>query len=240
MNESQNIPWKRLSVEAAAIVASILLAFSIDAWWDEWRDSQRESEILVALKNDFQQNRDILQDTLAFNVDSLETVRNFSDQIAASQVIPADFDLLYARSVQLRFFQPVSATYESLISGGDFALIRNDASRAALVKWGTAIEWNNRAEGYLTKQFLDEIYPFATRTSSISRMFAGANVVDAPVTMAFEHDRALLMGNREFHNLLATRALFLKYLVASNRDLLMITDQILSEATDPHHSRVDD
>jgi hypothetical protein len=32
MSESRKIAWKRLSVEAAAIVASILLAFVIDAW----------------------------------------------------------------------------------------------------------------------------------------------------------------------------------------------------------------
>ena len=32
MNATQKIQWKRLSVEAFAIVASILLAFAIDAW----------------------------------------------------------------------------------------------------------------------------------------------------------------------------------------------------------------
>ena len=35
MTETQKIPWKRISVEAAASVASILLAFAIDAWWEE-------------------------------------------------------------------------------------------------------------------------------------------------------------------------------------------------------------
>ncbi len=240
MNEIQNIPWKRLSTEAAVIVASILLAFSIDAWWDERRDRQRESEVLVALKSDFEQNRQILQDALAFNAESLETVRYFSDQIAASRVVSTDFDRLYARSIRVRFFQPVSATYESLISGGDIALIRSDASRTALVEWGTAIKWNNRAEGYLTEQFMDVFYRFATRTSSLSRILAPENDVNAPVTPAFEHDRELLIGNREFHNVLATRALFLKYLVESNRELLMITDRFLSELTDPNQARIND
>jgi hypothetical protein len=32
MVENEKLPWKRLTVEAAAIVASILLAFAIDAW----------------------------------------------------------------------------------------------------------------------------------------------------------------------------------------------------------------
>jgi len=36
--ETEKIPWKRLVLEATAIVASILLAFAIDAWWDERQD----------------------------------------------------------------------------------------------------------------------------------------------------------------------------------------------------------
>ena len=38
------IPWKRISVEAAAIVASILLAFAIDAWWAELAEDRDEHE----------------------------------------------------------------------------------------------------------------------------------------------------------------------------------------------------
>jgi hypothetical protein len=36
------------------------------------------------------------------------------------------------------------------------------------------------------------------------------------------------MNNREFHNLLATRALFLQYLVSSNQELLAIAEKILN------------
>ena len=46
MTETQNIPWKRLSVEAAAIVASILLAFTIDAWWGDRQKDEAEREVL--------------------------------------------------------------------------------------------------------------------------------------------------------------------------------------------------
>jgi hypothetical protein len=32
---TQYISWKKITVEAATIVGSILLAFVIDAWWDD-------------------------------------------------------------------------------------------------------------------------------------------------------------------------------------------------------------
>ena len=49
MANSNNIQWKRISAEGAAIVVSILLAFSIEAWWDERRDGASERVMLSSL-----------------------------------------------------------------------------------------------------------------------------------------------------------------------------------------------
>ena len=49
MANTYNIPWKRLLAEGTAIVLSILLAFSIQAWWDERQDHVEESAILTSL-----------------------------------------------------------------------------------------------------------------------------------------------------------------------------------------------
>lgn len=53
MAVSANIPWKRHAVEGAAIVISILLAFAIDAWWEERGDRQAEVLLLQRLQADF-------------------------------------------------------------------------------------------------------------------------------------------------------------------------------------------
>ena len=208
------------------IIVSILLAFSIDAWWDSRQDVERQSLLLAALNHDFEQNRELLKEALASNQESLSTVQEFSKVIANSETIPRNFDLLYAQSFRVQFFEPVSATYDALIGGGDFALIRSDELREALVEWRRSVASNNRAEGYLTEQFMDEVYAFATKNGSLSKLLA--NGASAPVTPAYGHDREQLMNNREFHNLLATRALFLQYLVSSNQELLATAENILN------------
>lgn len=240
MAETRKIPLKRISAEIAAIIISILLAFSIDAWWDSRRDIERESMLLVTLKHDFEQNRELLKEALASNQESLATVQEFSNVIANSETAPQNFDLLYAQSFRVQFFEPVSATYDALFSGGDFALIRSDELRQAMVEWRRSVASNNRAEGYLTEQFMDDVYAYATKTGSLSKLFADqtkrltdANVVSAPVNPAYGHDREQLMNNREFHNLLATRALFLQYLVSSNQELLAVAENILRNRSDP-------
>ena len=56
MTDSQAIPWKRVSVEAIAIVGSILLAFGIQAWWDERLERIDEAEQLIRLHAEFTEN----------------------------------------------------------------------------------------------------------------------------------------------------------------------------------------
>ncbi len=40
---TQYISWKKITVEAATIVGSILLAFVIDAWWDDHSPPRSQS-----------------------------------------------------------------------------------------------------------------------------------------------------------------------------------------------------
>ena len=48
-----SIPWTRVFLEGAVIVASILLAFGIEAWWDGRQERAEERDALEALAADF-------------------------------------------------------------------------------------------------------------------------------------------------------------------------------------------
>jgi hypothetical protein len=52
VTRNNRVQWRRLSAEAAAIVASILLAFSIDAWWDRSNQEAAEAEWIAAIHLD--------------------------------------------------------------------------------------------------------------------------------------------------------------------------------------------
>jgi hypothetical protein len=71
MAEPRIIPWKTISVEAVAVVVSILLAFAIDAWWTEKKESEVEYVALLALCDDFIASRE----QMATVLQSLETAR---------------------------------------------------------------------------------------------------------------------------------------------------------------------
>jgi len=50
------IPWPRMFAEALAIVVSILLAFGIQAWWEERQDRAVEQALLTGLVEDLRQD----------------------------------------------------------------------------------------------------------------------------------------------------------------------------------------
>ena len=61
--DAQQVPparWRELPrwlIESVVIVVSILLAFGIDAWWDERQDRRDEAEILAGLEREFTEYR---------------------------------------------------------------------------------------------------------------------------------------------------------------------------------------
>ncbi len=57
----RNKPLLRYAAEAAAIVASILLAFTIDAWWEERQERELEQETLQSLKIEFERHLKVLE-----------------------------------------------------------------------------------------------------------------------------------------------------------------------------------
>ena len=60
MSEYERIPWTRLYIEAAAIVASILLAFAIDAWWADRLERREMVLVLDRLSAEFEANYTML------------------------------------------------------------------------------------------------------------------------------------------------------------------------------------
>ncbi len=57
----QPVDWNRLVVEGLVIVVSILLAFAIDAWWDQQREVRDANDQVARVVSEFRANVAILQ-----------------------------------------------------------------------------------------------------------------------------------------------------------------------------------
>jgi hypothetical protein len=162
VNEIQPLPWKRLLAEAAAIVVSILLAFAIDAWWDDRSDRRAEKLLLQRLKADFV---DIKAALMLIESEHRETSAGCIAIISlpGGQPVPATFQ--YDRMVALVFltsrtFNPGSGAVAAFLSGGGAELVENPALADLLLAWPGLVEELQEEDGFLQQGLALRWIPF--------------------------------------------------------------------------------
>ena len=142
MTKTTKIEWNRIAIEAIAIVGSILLAFSIDAWWDAALESERERELFGALLDDLHKTRSNLVDGLNFHT-AVQASSNRLLEVATSgdkDISESEFDRLLLDVSWWDAEYPFSTgALNSALAAGELAIIRSDKLRRLIADWPTTI-----------------------------------------------------------------------------------------------------
>jgi hypothetical protein len=188
MSQTQNIPWKRISVEATAIVASILLAFAIDAWWQNRQVRVDEQEVLVGLKAEFAANRETLARHLAGYSRSIQSLEDFVALVEGGQSTNAKPTVLAVLAVMHRpgTTDLGNGTLNALISSGRVEILASRKLRTLLTAWSGVIDevWDDQANN--AKMVLQVYIPYFVQENysrySIERSSGEASTIDRILT----------------------------------------------------------
>jgi len=136
------IHWKRIAVEAAAIVISILLAFAIDAWWAEKKERDVEHRTLQALRSDFIASNEELDRLLRGLADVRTNFARFQSATPAelTKIDPDAVRPIVISLVTPASFEPVTATHDALTNDGRLGLISNPELLTHLSNWQRALD----------------------------------------------------------------------------------------------------
>jgi len=160
MTESQSIPWKRLSAEAAAIVVSILLAFWIDAWWDDRKDQLEEREILLGLELEFVDLKSRLDEWSQFNRAGSKLLEQYlSDSVTEMDLEAVEW--VFAYSILVNVLDQ-GGTLDALLASGRLERISDRDIRARLAKWPDWLEDIHTNDLSSRGYAWGEILPFLT------------------------------------------------------------------------------
>lgn len=203
MAEANTIQWKRLSIEAVTIVASILLAFAIDAWWDYIGDRREEAELLRNLESELANNSQILTNDIKDVEDYTEAARRL---LAATESV--DAVSLPLESIGKDLWQTMSwrtsnlstASLDSAINTGRLALIRDDELRTALSGWPARLSDMSEEEMFEWRHITERYRPFVGGRVKIPSL-EGPDPPPLPEGASLRR----LMQSDEFHSLLAMR-----------------------------------
>ena len=217
MSDSQKIPWNRIAVEAVAIVASILLAFAIDAGWQEYVEDQNEREVLIALLDDFETSKANIRDWREFHLavqqSTTELLRAVTTEKTSFTTEETDRllgDIGWWDS-QAHFS---TGALNSLVYGGELSIIEDDALRRMLADWPSQIEHVTTTQNQDYDFFLNVLMPFYRANSYLPMMAtSGTEMPGRPEIISAVIDLQLdgtwsnsdMLENEEFHNILVQK-----------------------------------
>ena len=162
MTASQTLPWKRLLAEAVAIVLSILLAFSIDAWWDNRSDRHAEQLLLQRLKADF---TDIQSAILMIEAEHRETsaacIALMSVPDGASIPSTPEYDRMVALVfLTSRTFNPGTGAVAAFLNSEGAKLVDNQSLADLLLSCPVWSRSCRKKTFFFSKDWLTDGFPF--------------------------------------------------------------------------------
>lgn len=235
MAVSQTIQWRRITIESVAIVLSILLAFAIDAWWEERRERDHEAEILVGLDNEFRGIRTLIEDKLS----QYEKMKTSIGQLLIAHERGAwEYDAVSIDLSMQWLISPTSIEFgggvlDAVVSAGRLEIISDVSLRAKLAGWQAVIDEVRddelRNAGYIFNQILPYIARAGVSTGHGARELYG----EWPIaTVSINEDLAgvdQLWNDPEFKTILEIRYEYIMHTMDEYDVAYEAADHILAD-----------
>lgn len=233
MPRYQDIPWKHLFVEGTAIVVSILLAFGIDAWWQDRQIRREEHEVLQGLQEEFLTIHEVLarhSDLHQASLKSLEDVLSAPDTSPdlVEIVENAIRELLTPNTTDIS-----NGTLHALLASGRLEMLSNKALRKRLVNWEREIGevWDDQEAHAKMVYEIHVPYLINEGLSASGAMGFWYDDWSIPVRPVASDVEALrhLLNDAKFRSMVEIRYGYRKHLTQEYEAALAAVDAILTE-----------
>jgi hypothetical protein len=216
---------RRIFAEGVAIVVSILLAFAIDAWWDEARERSRERTVLTGLRSEFDANRARLAGNVSEHEATHKAALSLIDLSDSGGAVPPDsMDYLLRRVfIDAYSYNPSGGVLDGLIASGELGLVRDPELRGLLASWPGQLDENAEDEAWVFKDVQDVYTPYLNRVLTTRNLWTGGT--DLPASGEIP-DYSTILGTTEFENLVGMRAYGARILVYENQQLMELVERI--------------
>jgi Family of unknown function (DUF6090) len=133
-----NHPLRDSAREVILIVVGVMIAFGVDARWEDSRERREEVRILRSLQTEMVENGLRLKQVVGVRMsarDGAETLFDITGPGAQPQLSSVVDSLLAVTSTGVATYDPLTGSTDALILGGQLASISNDSLRLALASW---------------------------------------------------------------------------------------------------------
>jgi hypothetical protein len=202
MPKSEAISWKRVAVEGVAVVFSILLAFWIDAWWENRQERADERIVLASLVGELRQFTEQYEGAKHYVTALRESARTLliASGNPDNSLSDEEIDSLLADAT---WYLPPNVLptpeLDSLISSGDISLISNFYLRRRLTVLPSALDRLRQASQKSYKFYNDEFMPYLARNASLQQIFNADTGNPADRSSVYPDSSYLAWSNKQSH-----------------------------------------
>jgi len=134
--------WRTAIAELLIVIFGVLIALSVDSWWEERSDRLEEAEHLAALMIETEQNLVELYTSLERLELLSGSTRELINIVEGARDVPPNDVLIELTwlAFSMAQFNPQLTAYENLLSSGNVRLITNDALRMELARFKSQVE----------------------------------------------------------------------------------------------------
>ena len=227
MKSERRSIWLRVLAEGVAIVASILLAFGIQAWWEGRRDRVEERVALAGLRQEFAGNLDQLNAGASSYEKSLRMTRRLLALSRADSLAPnplAMDSLIRIGWLDYGTFNPGQGVLTALVTSGDIGLIRDARLREAIGAWSGMLDDLVEEELMMARDSQERWAPALQARIQLSSVYA---VSGEQVPEGRRPDYRKILGDQLLENYLWERIDNTRYVLADYARLHALIEEII-------------
>lgn len=204
-------PWRRTILESVAIILSILLAFAIDAGWDEIKERNQERAFLVSLLSEFEEARIRIDESTANHerfIALAEQLLEFQGGNTPDIKSEALETMLSAVFFNWESLYLPSGSRDALFASDDIEIISNEELRAMLAAWPSRVADAAEDDVMIANDVMNSLAPYLNgkiRTRNVARASSSASAERIPGLESVNYDA--LWRDPLFDNLVTFRIL---------------------------------
>lgn len=228
--------WKRpltLVLDGLAVLAGVLLAFSVESWGQSVDQRARAQRMLDALEAELRVVT--LEVTARIEIDETELAQidTFFAAVVLPDagVVPSQEDVsAMIESVAPRIIQPYqTAALDDLLTSGGLTLVEDQKLRQGILDYSRSLRFEESRQENAVDFWNDHLSPYYFRYGDLGKFLVADRLglqAPPPVTDAF-------VRSREFANLLGERRAITNRLRSARRGLLAQIDALTLLMVDP-------
>jgi hypothetical protein len=231
MTDNQGISFKRLTLEAIAIVGSILLAFAIDAWWQQRIELRQADALIVNLHADLQTSQVHLAQWLAGNQWMHRSATELLENIKGAETdeeISVRYETIVG-SIGAATYDPTNSTLDAMLSSGQINLIEDVRLRNALALWQQKLADTQEDEVLIREVVIRELIPALSEQIRLGRAFDFDRLHGAFInpSSADRTERVSIRATTRLEGALGTRVFYSTYIVIGLAEIYDMQTEIL-------------